>query len=214
MSPVSCSRQPTQLDGQPPYFRNSRPFPTGKRHPNNQQNTSSQVYLTYNIPNWSCPYVPRYITRCMSHSYNTGTLGPHGYSSLIEVRKKGLDSTKYQHVLRGVLMDLYELVGQPVTKKALSVRRTRAIPNLMVLYLSFRFSSPPRDGSNSDHMPRPSKPFKRRFSDHYIPSYAPSHPALIESRNSSAQTPDRPSLHLVAQPDDSLPGVWGEIQVM
>ncbi|KAH8986010.1 CHAT domain-containing protein [Lactarius akahatsu] len=69
----------------------------------------------------------------------------------------------------------------------------------------------------SDHMPRPSKPSKpskRYFFDLYIPSYTPSLSALIESRNPSAQALDQPSLLLVAQPDMSLPGVWGEIQVM
>ncbi|KAH9017732.1 CHAT domain-containing protein [Lactarius hengduanensis] len=59
-----------------------------------------------------------------------------------------------------------------------------------------------------------SRPSKRYFSDLYIPSYKPSLSALIESRNPSAQALDQPSLLLVAQPDVSLPGVWGEIQVM
>ncbi|KAH9059496.1 CHAT domain-containing protein, partial [Lactarius vividus] len=66
----------------------------------------------------------------------------------------------------------------------------------------------------SDHMPRPSKPTKRYFSDLYIPSYTPSLSALIESRSPSAQALDLPSLLLVAQPDESLPAVWGEIEVM
>ena len=66
----------------------------------------------------------------------------------------------------------------------------------------------------SDHMSKPSKPSKRYFSDLYIPSYTPSLSALIDSRAPSAQALDQPSLLLVAQPDQSLPGVWGEIQVM
>jgi CHAT domain-containing protein len=52
------------------------------------------------------------------------------------------------------------------------------------------------------------------FSDLYIPSYTPSLSALIESRKASPQMPERPSLLLVAQPDDSLPGVKGEIKVI
>ncbi|KAH8986004.1 hypothetical protein EDB92DRAFT_1781287, partial [Lactarius akahatsu] len=46
-----------------------------------------------------------------------------------------------------------------------------------------------------------------------ISSYTPSLSALIESHNPSAQALDQPSLLLVARPDVSLPGVWGEIQI-
>ncbi|KAH9179048.1 CHAT domain-containing protein [Lactarius sanguifluus] len=55
---------------------------------------------------------------------------------------------------------------------------------------------------------------ERYFSDLYIPSYTPSLSALIESRKSSPQMLEKPSLLLVAQPDDSLPGVNGEIEVI
>ena len=55
---------------------------------------------------------------------------------------------------------------------------------------------------------------ERYFSDLYIPSYTPSLSALIESRRANCQTPERPSLLLVAQPDDSFPGVNGEIRVI
>ena len=52
------------------------------------------------------------------------------------------------------------------------------------------------------------------FSDLYIPSYTPSLSALIESRRENTQTLEKPSLLLVAQPDDSLPGVNAEIKVI
>jgi CHAT domain-containing protein len=55
---------------------------------------------------------------------------------------------------------------------------------------------------------------KRYFSDLYIPSYTPSLSALIESRQANVQMPKKPSLLLVAQPDDLLPGVNGEIKVI
>ncbi|KAH9047143.1 CHAT domain-containing protein [Lactarius hengduanensis] len=55
---------------------------------------------------------------------------------------------------------------------------------------------------------------KRYFSDIYIPSYTPSLSALIESRTARLEVPEKPSLLLVAQPDDSLPGVMGEIKVI
>jgi CHAT domain-containing protein len=52
------------------------------------------------------------------------------------------------------------------------------------------------------------------FSDLYIPSYTPSLSALIESRKPGPQILERPSLLLVAQPEDYLPGVTGEIKVI
>jgi hypothetical protein len=57
---------------------------------------------------------------------------------------------------------------------------------------------------------------KRYFSDLYIPSYAQSLSALIEAHNSNATThvQDKSSLLLVAQPDDSLSEVKGEIMVI
>ena len=55
---------------------------------------------------------------------------------------------------------------------------------------------------------------ERYFSDLYIPSYTPSLSALIESRNSNVQMLKKPSLLLVAQSDDLLPGVDGEIKVI
>ena len=56
--------------------------------------------------------------------------------------------------------------------------------------------------------------YERYFSDLYIPSYTPSLSALIESRKTNPQTLERPSLLLVARPDDSLPCVRGEIKVI
>ncbi|KAH9171594.1 hypothetical protein EDB89DRAFT_1093378 [Lactarius sanguifluus] len=135
--------------------------------------------------------------------------------SLIAARKEGLDSAKYQRALRVVLGDLYELVGQPVIKKlrVLGVPEQSRIwwcPTSVFCYLPLHAMGP----IPSEHMSGPSKPSKRYFSDLYIPSYTPSLSALIESRSPSAQALDQPSLLLVAQPDGSLPGVWGEIHVM
>ena len=55
---------------------------------------------------------------------------------------------------------------------------------------------------------------KQHVSDLYIPSYTPSLSALIESRKASQQVLKKPSLLLVAQPDDGLPGVEEEIEVI
>ena len=134
---------------------------------------------------------------------------------LVEGRKVGLDSGKYQNALRTVLRDLYELVGKPVIERL----RLLGVPEQSRVWWcpTSVFCSLPLHAMGpipSDHIPKPSKPSKRYFSDVYIPSYTPSLSALIESRNPSAQAPEQPSLLLVAQLDVSLPGVLGEIQVL
>jgi CHAT domain-containing protein len=50
------------------------------------------------------------------------------------------------------------------------------------------------------------------FLDLYVPSYTPTISALIESRKSSRQSLEKPSLLLVAQPDGSLQNAWLEIR--
>ncbi|KAI9462889.1 CHAT domain-containing protein [Lactarius psammicola] len=135
--------------------------------------------------------------------------------TLMEARKVGLDSSKYQHALRTVLRDLYELVGQPVVKRL----RVLGVPEQSRIWWcpTSVFCSLPLHAMGpipSDHMPMPSKPSKRYFSDLYIPSYTSSLSALIESRNPSAQLLDQPSILLVSQPDETLPCAWGEIEVM
>ncbi|KAH9055396.1 CHAT domain-containing protein [Lactarius vividus] len=134
---------------------------------------------------------------------------------LMEARNVGLDSRKYQKALRTVLGELYELVGQPVIKRlrVLGVPEQSRIwwcPTSVFCSLPLHAMGPIPSG----HMPKPSKPTKRYFSDLYIPSYTPSLSALIESRSPSGQALDLPSLLLVAQPDESLPTVWGEIDVI
>ncbi|KAH9047137.1 CHAT domain-containing protein [Lactarius hengduanensis] len=111
---------------------------------------------------------------------------------LVEVRKHGLDSLEYQDAL--CTKGLYELVGAPV------------IERLRVL-CAYR-SNLESGGAQLRDTP------DRYFSDLYIPSYTPSLSALIESRNSSPQKLDKLSLLLVAQPDDSLPGVDGEAEII
>ena len=136
---------------------------------------------------------------------------------LMETRKVGLDSGNYQHALRTVLRELYELVGRPVVGKlrALGVPEQSRIwwcPTSVFCSLPLHAMGP----IPLDHMPKSSKPSKRYFSDLYIPSYTPSLSALVKSRsrNRNVRALDPPSLLLVAQPDESLPGVCGEILVM
>jgi CHAT domain-containing protein/tetratricopeptide (TPR) repeat protein len=129
---------------------------------------------------------------------------------LAEARKHGLDSSEYQDVLHSVLKGLYELVGEPVIKRlrVLGVPEQSRIwwcPTSVFCSLPLHAMGPiPSSGNASEQY----------FSDLYISSYTPSLSALIESRKTSPETLERPSLLLVAQPEDSLPGVKGEIKVI
>ncbi|KAH9055374.1 CHAT domain-containing protein [Lactarius vividus] len=129
---------------------------------------------------------------------------------LVEARKHGLDSSEYQDALCSVLKGLYELVGEPVIEKLqlLGVPEQSRIwwcPTSVFCSLPLHAMGPiPSSGTSEE----------RYFSDLYIPSYTPSLSALIESRKASRQMLEKPALLLVAQPDDSLPGVKGEIKVI
>ncbi|KAH9019070.1 CHAT domain-containing protein [Lactarius pseudohatsudake] len=128
---------------------------------------------------------------------------------LVEARKHGLDSGEYQDALSSVLKGLYELVGEPVIERL----RLLGVPEQSRIWWcpTSVFCSLPLHAMG----PIPSsEPCERYFSDLYIPSYTPSLSALIESRKSNPQTLEQPSLLLVARPDDSLPGVKGEIKVI
>ena len=130
--------------------------------------------------------------------------------NLSEARKHGLDSSKFQDVLSSVLKGLYELVGEPVIKRlrVLGVPEQSRIwwcPTSVFCFLPLHAMGPIPSNDTSQ---------KRYFSDIYIPSYTPTLSALIESRREGPQMLDKPSLLLVAQPDDSLPGVKGEIKVI
>ena len=129
---------------------------------------------------------------------------------LVEARTHGLDSIEYQDALCSVLKSLYELVGKPVIKglRALGVPEQSRLwwcPISVFCSLPLHAMGPiPSRGTSS----------KQYLLDLYIPSYTPSLSALIESRNGSPQILGKPSLLLVAQPDDSLPGVRGEVKVI
>ena len=130
---------------------------------------------------------------------------------LLGVRKdKGLDSKDYDLTLTSVLADLYELVGKPVLERL----RKLEIPEKSRVWWcpTSAFCSLPLHAMG----PIPSEDNNKvYFMDLYIPSYTQSLAALIESRKtgSQAQTVDKPSLLLVAQPE-TLPGALGEINVI
>ncbi|KAI9435726.1 CHAT domain-containing protein, partial [Lactarius indigo] len=123
--------------------------------------------------------------------------------------KHALESDQYQRALRFVLEELYELVGRPVIEKLHELEipeqsRVWWCPTSALCSLPLHAAGPiESDGRR-----------KRYFSDVYVSSYTPTLSALIESRKGFAHTSDPPSLLVVAQPDVSLPGVWGEIEVV
>ncbi|KAH9059785.1 CHAT domain-containing protein [Lactarius vividus] len=128
---------------------------------------------------------------------------------LVEAWKHGLDSREYQDALCSVLKGLYELVGAPVINRLrlLGVPEQSRVwwcPTSVFCSLPLHAMGPIPSSDTSD----------RYFSDIYIPSYTPSLSALIESHTASPQILGKPSLLLVAQPDDSLPGVKGEIKAI
>ena len=128
---------------------------------------------------------------------------------LAKARKHGLDSSEYQDALCSVLKGLYELVGEPVIKRlrVLGVPEQSRIwwcPTSVFCSLPLHAMGPIPSSDSSEQY----------FSDFYIPSYTPSLSALVESRKASPRIPDKPSLLLVARPDDSLPGVKEEIKVI
>ena len=128
---------------------------------------------------------------------------------LFKARKHGLDSCEYQDALCSVLKVLYELVGEPVIKRfrLLGVPEQSRIwwcPTSVFCSLPLHAMGPIPSGGTRE----------RYFSDLYISSYTPSLSALIESRQKPLKMLGRPSLLLVAQPDDDLLGVNGEIKVI
>ncbi|KAI0252442.1 TPR-like protein [Lactifluus subvellereus] len=109
---------------------------------------------------------------------------------LSETRKSYLlESKKYDRVLQQTLEELYELVGQPVAE----MLRELGIPEQSRIWLC------PTSG-------------KRYLCDFYVCSYTPSLSALIASRSRTLprSASGQPSLLIVGQPDESLPGVDSE----
>ena len=129
---------------------------------------------------------------------------------LLNARKEGLDSNQYEDALSSVLKGLYELVGRPVIQRLdeLNVPKQSRIwwcPTSVLCSLPLHAMGPIQSDDNG----RP-----QYFLDLYIPSYIPTLSALIESNKPGSHILDRPSILLVSQPDASLPGAFGEIQVI
>ena len=136
------------------------------------------------------------------------------YSHAIELRNRlvrtrnnnPLESRQYKRALRFVLKSLHELVGLPVIKELRRLKipeqsRIWWCPTSVFCSLPLHAMGPI---SSDDGVPR-------YFSDLYIPSYTPTLSALIESRKPCTSSFEKPSVLLVANPDDSLQEAWPEI---
>jgi hypothetical protein len=142
------------------------------------------------------------------------TMSDGFYDSAIELRDRlvntrkqyRLKSRQYQHTLRYVLQGLYELVGRPVIEELRRFKISKQLriwwcPTFVFCSLLLHAMGPiPSDDGRTHY-----------FLDLYIPSYTPTLSALIESRNFSRQSVEKPSLLLVAQPDGTLADAWPEI---
>jgi CHAT domain-containing protein len=120
---------------------------------------------------------------------------------LLGARKKDsdLESNTYEDALRSVLKLLYDLVGRPVIKRLneLNVPKQSRVwwcPTSVFCSLPLHAMGPVQ--SDVDH--------PQYFLDLYIPSYIPSLSALIESRKPGSQTICKPSILLVANPDENM----------
>ncbi|KAI0252357.1 CHAT domain-containing protein [Lactifluus subvellereus] len=127
---------------------------------------------------------------------------------LSETRKNyRLESKTYNRVLRQTLEELSELVGQPVANRLMKLgipeqSRIWLCPTSVLASLPIHAAGPISSHTN----------VKRYLCDIYVCSYTPSLSALIASRshNLSGSASRQPSLLIVGQPDESLPGVDSE----
>ncbi|KAI0252147.1 CHAT domain-containing protein [Lactifluus subvellereus] len=129
---------------------------------------------------------------------------------LSETRKSyRLESKKYDRVLRQTLEELSELVGQPVVNRLMELgipeqSRIWLCPTSVLASLPVHAAGPISLHTNTN--------VKQYLCDIYVCSYTPSLSALIasRSRNSSESASGPPSLLIVGQPDETLPGVDSE----
>ena len=133
---------------------------------------------------------------------------------LLNARKKNtgdLDSAQYEDALEFVLKELYELVGQPVIQKLNELgipeqSRVWWCPTSVFCSLPLHAMGPIPSNDGFCH--------PQYFLDLYIPSYTPTLSTLVESNNRGSNTLDKPSILLVSQLDETLPGARGEMKVV
>ena len=130
---------------------------------------------------------------------------------LLAARKKGLNLIEYDDMLVYVLKALYDLVGRPVIKwlRKLNIPEQSRIwwcPTAVFCSLPLHAMGPIKSWSSGRR--------KLYFSDLYIPSYTPTLSALINSRKPSVHSSEKPSILLVAQPDEFMPRAYDEISLI
>jgi CHAT domain-containing protein len=128
---------------------------------------------------------------------------------LLGARKEGLESDGYEDTLCFVLKGLYELVGRSVIKRLnqLGVPEQSRVwwcPTSVFCSLPLHAMGP---------IPSEVGP-PRYFLDLYIPSYTPSLSALMESRKLGSQVAGKPSILLVAHPDEEMLQALKEMKVV
>ena len=131
------------------------------------------------------------------------------HDKLLAARDNDLDSSEYDNALRYVLKQLYDLVGRPVIERLQKLNipeqsRVWWCPTSVFCSLPLHAMGPIRSEGRTELY----------FSDLYIPSYTPTLSALIESRKSSTQALDAPSMLLVVQPDDNMPCSLQEMRIV
>jgi len=130
---------------------------------------------------------------------------------LLGARKEDsdLESNTYEDALRSVLNELYDLVGWPVIKRLneMNVPKQSQVwwcPTSVFCSLPLHAMGPVQ----SDVDP------PQYFLDLYIPSYTPSLSALIESRKPGSQMICKPSILLIAHPDENMRVAPKEMRVV
>ena len=128
---------------------------------------------------------------------------------LMSTRKEGLDSKEYGDALTFVLEELHDLVGQPVIQRLRKLNvpeqsRVWWCPTSVFCSLPLHAMGPVRSEGS----------LELYFSDLYIPSYTSTLSALIDSRRPSSHSFEKPSILLVAQPDEFMPAAWDEISLI
>jgi CHAT domain-containing protein len=128
---------------------------------------------------------------------------------LLSARKEGLESAEYEEALSFVLESLYARVGRPVIQRLQELNvpeqsRVWWCPTSVFCSLPLHAMGPIRSEG----------PVKLYFSDLYIPSYTPTLSALIEARKPGSHSFEKPSILLVAQPDESMPRAWKEMALV
>jgi hypothetical protein len=158
------------------------------------------IILLYNSPPFLIPTADNFYNRAKGLR-----------EKLLAARKKGLDSMEYDDSLISVLKALYDLVGRLVIKRLrkLNIPEQSRIwwcPTSVFCSLPLHAMGPIKSRASG----------RRRlyFSDLYIPSYTPTLSALIDSRKPGVHSSEKPSILLVAQPDEFMPRAYDEISLI